>query len=166
MVKLCSDTKRGRERRVHRRAIMTIAVIAQSIGGHAAAGDEEERIRRLLLEAFDKPEARLVVEPVVIVGGHAIADWSQSQGGGRALLRQRAGEWVVLLCSGDGVTTAQGLMQMGVPGADAGALSLKLAEAEKAVAPDRLALFSTFEGTVLMDAGMHHEKPHDHPKSK
>jgi hypothetical protein len=54
------------------------------------AGPEEDSIRQLLFSAFDKPNSRLDVEPIVVAGDYAIAGWSQSDMGGRALLRRRA----------------------------------------------------------------------------
>jgi hypothetical protein len=149
-------------RRFRWQAAITIMALAQLMGGYARAADDQEAIRQLLLDTFDRPEARLVVDPLVVAGDHAVADWIQDQRGGRALLHRRAGAWRVVLCSGDGITTAQGLHQAGVPLAEADLLSSKLAEAEGVIAPDRRALFSTFEGTVLIEAGSHHGGPPAH----
>jgi len=124
------------------------------------AADDGAAIRQLLLATFDKPDAPLAVAPVVVAGDHAVADWSQGAGGGRALLRRAAhgGEaWSLVLCAGDGIRTADALRQAGVPAADADTLATRLAEAERAVSPERRALFSSFEGVVMMHGG---DAPH------
>jgi periplasmic copper chaperone A len=122
------------------------------------AGPEEDSIRQLLFSAFDKPNSRLDVEPIVVAGDYAIAGWSQSDMGGRALLRRRQGAWSLILCSGDGIKSSEALRRAGVPSGDAVALSRRLAEAEHGVAQERLSLFAKFEGTLMMDASGGH--PH------
>lgn len=154
---LCSTERRILRRSGRRQLVMTIVTLAQLIGGQAGAGDGHEPIRRILLETFDRPEAQLAVDPLIVVGDHAIAGWTQDQRGGRVLLHRHAGTWMIVLCSGDGITTTQGLVQTGVPHAAAELLSSRLAEAEKTTSPDRRALFSTFDGTVLIRSGTHHE---------
>ena len=63
----------------------------------AAAEPDEDSIRHLLHSTFDKPDSRLVVDPVVVAGAHAIAGSSQGDMGGRALLRSRGGAWSLIL---------------------------------------------------------------------
>jgi hypothetical protein len=109
-------------------------------------------VRAVLMAAFDKPEARLVVDPVVIAGAHAIADWTQGAQGGRALLRQGAKGWALVLCAGDGIKDPKALQLAGLPAGEAAELAQRLAAAERPLPAERLALLSSFEGIVRMDA--------------
>jgi len=118
----------------------------------ASAGHDEDAIKHLLHSSFDKPESRLIVDPVVVAGSHAIAGWSQGDMGGRALLRSKGGGWSLILCSGDGIKSREALRHAGLPAADAAELAHRWEEAERTVAPERLMLFAKFEGTLMMDA--------------
>jgi hypothetical protein len=139
------------------RSLLSAAAIAILLISPAAASDADA-IRQLLLSTFDKPDARLAVDPVVIAGNYAVAGWSQGDTGGRALLRQRAGQWAIVLCSGDALKTGEALRRGGVPEAGAKLLAARLAEAEAKLPPERVALFARFDGIVMMDASGAH--PH------
>ena len=66
-----------------RRFVLVAAVFAP--GAQAWPRDaEEEAVRAVLLRRFDRPEARLTVEPVTIQDALAVAGWSQGAMGGRA----------------------------------------------------------------------------------
>ena len=43
---------------------------------------------------FGKPNETLSVEPIMVSGDHAVADWTQGEMGGRALLRRPVGQKV------------------------------------------------------------------------
>lgn len=131
-------------------------IVALLWPGVAFAGPDEDVVRQLLHDTFDKPEARLVVEPVVVAEGYAIAGWTQAEMGGRALLRHRQGGWVLILCAGDGIRSPEALRQAGIASGTAQLLSDRLAEAERLIAPERLAMFARFEGLVKMDESGHH----------
>tara|TARA_R110002110_G_scaffold240881_1_gene457169 strand:- start:801 stop:1244 length:444 start_codon:yes stop_codon:yes gene_type:complete len=122
----------------------------------SAADEDASQIVHLLKSTFDRPDAALQAEPVVVVADYAIADWSQDGRGGRALLRQHDGSWSIVLCSGDALKDEKFLADAGVPSADAPTLAKALAEAETDVTPERLAQFSLFDGTVRMDGGTEH----------
>ncbi len=144
-----------------------------------ALASDQDAIRTVLMATFDKPDARLVVDPVVASGDHAIAGWSQGDMGGRALLRKKGYAWEIVLCAGDDLKKTDVLTKVGLPAAAAKALSASLAAAEARLPPDRLALFSKFEGLVMVGGDGHHGhgqpaghhphghtphelKPHDH----
>lgn len=131
------------------------AMVALTWTAPAVASDRDA-IREILMSTFDKPEARLVVDPVVVSGDHAIAGWSQGDMGGRALLRKKGSAWDVVLCAGDDLKKTDVLTKAGLPAAAAKSLSASLAAAEAKVAPDRLALFSKFEGLVMVSGDGHH----------
>lgn len=125
---------------------------------HAAAqtpSQEATSIRHLLHSMYDKPGSNLVLDPVVIQGDVAIVGWTQGEMGGRAFLRQKNGEWVLVLCSGDGIKSAAALETLGLTKAEAAALLGSLAEAESRINPRRRAMFSHFSGTILMDTASH-----------
>lgn len=118
-----------------------------------AAAKEETAIVAQMRATWEKPEAPLDAGPVVAEGDHAVADWTQGARGGRALLRREHGEWITVLCAGDGIRSAEGLQAVGVPAPEATALAAKLAKAEQAVPAERLARMSAFLGVVRMQEG-------------
>jgi hypothetical protein len=111
-------------------------------------------IRSLMSATWDKPDAKLVVEPVVVRADYAVASWVQGNRGGRALLRKNEGVWIVVLCSGDPLKDASALAAAGVPADVAAHLARELAAAERQLPAAHTALFSTFDGVVEMD--QHH----------
>lgn len=145
------------------RKLILAALAALLIATPALADGDTDAIRALLHGTFDKPEARLAVEPIVVAHDYAVAGWTQGDMGGRALLGNRHGKWVLILCSGDGIKSADALRHAGMPAQAAETLAGKLAEAESRVSPERLALFAKFEGLVMMDAAGHHP-PVQHQK--
>ncbi|SMC88722.1 copper uptake system-associated protein [Rhizobium sp. RU36D] len=124
--------------------------------GHAApapTGDAVTDISAKLKAMFETEGHPLAVNPVVVSGDWAIAGWAQDGKGGRALLKKKGEGWSIHLCSGDSLKEASALKQIGLPAADAEGLAAKLAEAEKPLDPSLLALFASFEGTVMVEAG-------------
>lgn len=99
-----------------------------------AAANEESAIRTVLMAQFDKPEARLQVEPVVVMGDAAVASWAQQNRGGRALLRRRHEQWRIVACAGDAFKDAKLLQDAGLSAADARALVKTLTAAEAKLA--------------------------------
>lgn len=146
--------------------------VAISVVGTAAATEaapDHDAIRHVLMTTFDKPDARLVVDPVAVSGEYAIAGWSQGDMGGRALMRKKGHAWEIVLCAGDDLKKADVLIKVGLPAAAANSLATSLAAAEAKLAPDRLALFSKFEGMVMVSGDGHHgpaqpagHHPHGH----
>lgn len=132
-----------------RKSLLTATVLL-SLAGQAVAVADEDAVTRLLHTTFDKPGSRLVVDPVVVSGDHAIAGWTQGDMGGRALLRSKGGHWSIVLGAGDGITSVAELQQADVAAADAQSLAAKLAQAERSLPPGRTALLAKFEGVVLM----------------
>ncbi|MEY4751226.1 MAG: hypothetical protein RIQ60_3440 [Pseudomonadota bacterium] len=118
-------------------------------------------IRHVLMAMFDKPEARLKVDPVIVEGRHAVADWSQGERGGRALMRRDAGQWQIVLCAGDGLKQAAMLRDAGLDSAAAERLATRLAAAEARLDQAQLARLASFEGVVTMGADGHHPPPAD-----
>ena len=125
----------------------------------APTAADQAAILKQMHATWDRPHAPLDAVPVVVDGDWAVADWTQGRMGGRALLRREHGTWTTILCAGDGIRSEQALAEVGIPPAQAQALASKLATVEAKVAPERLALMSTFAGVVRMqgaDHGDHH----------
>jgi hypothetical protein len=101
---------------------------------------------------FERPDSRLDVSPVTVVGDWALAGWTQGEMGGRALLRHREGAWVIWLCAGDGIRAAAALRDVGLQPDVADRLASGASAAEAREPPDRIARFARFEGTVQMGA--------------
>ena len=131
---------------------ITIAMSSAWMAQATETTPEDASIRQVLMATFDKPEARLVVDPVVVVGAHAVAGWVQGERGGRALLERRGTEWRLALCAGDGLKEAKVLRAAGIADAVAHMLAEGVATAEARLTAAQRAKFSTFDGMVRIDA--------------
>ncbi len=49
-----------------------------------AQSSDQEQIKQLMKHQFDKPHAPMSVDPIAVVGDHALASWIQIDAGGRA----------------------------------------------------------------------------------
>ena len=104
----------------------------------------------VLMAQFDKPEARLTGDPVVVMGDAALASWAQSDRGGRALLTRKDGVWQVTLRGGPDLRAPAFLAANGVK--DAEMLSQMFNGAEDAMGEDKVALSSKFPQVVMMSS--------------
>jgi hypothetical protein len=130
-------------------------------GVAAAGGNEDEAaVKHLLMQTFDRPDSPLSVEPIVVDGDIAIADWAQGEQGGRALLRRKDGKWEISLCAGDALKQSASLEKLGLARPRAEALAASLATAERRLSPALLERMSRFDGVVAVDAAGGHT-PHD-----
>lgn len=132
-----------------RRSIVFAALVLAACS--PAANADTAAIETLMRATWDRPDAPLDVGPVAVSGDHAVADWTQDEMGGRALLTKHEGQWRVVLCAGDSIRTAEGLEGVGVPDNTARALATQLANQERQTTPTRLAAISRFEGIMRMD---------------
>jgi hypothetical protein len=129
---------------------ISLACLASTPSSAATQPPDAAVITDMLMKRFDRPDAHLVVQPLVIEGDAAIADWIQGDQGGRALLRRQQGQWSLVLCGGDGLTHADVLIQAGVAPGQARALADHLAQAERQIAPSTLTRLKQFPGIVPM----------------
>lgn len=129
-------------------ALVALALYPMS-GVASDAPSERPAIRALLHGMFDRPQHPLAVDPIVVSGDYAIADWTQGEMGGRALLKSDRAAWELILCAGDGIRTKAALMKAGVPSRDAERLEYELARTEADLAPEQVAKFSRFEGFIM-----------------
>ncbi len=116
-----------------------------------SSGDPQSDIPATLKAMFETPGKPLTIRPVVAHGDWAVAGWVQDGRGGRALLKKGNAGWTVHLCSGDSLKDADALQKIGVTRDDAHAIATDLSVAEAKLDAKTLALFSSFEGTVMMD---------------
>lgn len=140
------------------RILAALFALAIAWQGPAFAHDDTDpptAIRAVIHEMFDRPDAELVIDPVVVVDGFAVAGWTQGEMGGRAFLKEHHGHWTLVLCSGDQITSAEALAASGVPPETATRLAAEITAADATVDAARLAMFASFEGVVTMD---------EHPK--
>lgn len=156
-----------------------LAAWLTSASGHQAAGDQHssklspakdmQTIVHVMKKQFDQPKSPLRVAPVVVEGNWALAGWLQGDRGGRALLQKPHGQWVIVVCAGDGLRQAAALVQTGMPNDVATALSKKLQTSESRLPADTLKKFASFEGMLRVDGDAGHGAPHGphgaHPKN-
>lgn len=141
--------------------IGVVTAIALCIVSGAASPQAQEtrspvdEMRQLMLKTWDRPEAPLRVEPVVIEEDAAVAGWTQDTRGGRALFRKRGGHWVMMLCAGSALRTAAGLRATGLSAALAEKLAAQVVEAEGRLPAALVKAFDSFEGTVMMEDHAH-----------
>ncbi|TXI04163.1 MAG: copper chaperone PCu(A)C [Rhizobium sp.] len=121
--------------------------------GKAQASDDPQRdIPATMKALFETPEKPLTIQPVVWHGDWAVAGWVQDGRGGRALLKKSGDAWTTVhLCSGDSLKDAATPEKIGLSRDDAQAITTDLAATEAKLNAKTLALFSSFEGTVMMD---------------
>ncbi len=144
-----------------------LAVAATLFAGAAAsmaadAGADAMAVRHVLMAQFDKPEARLSVEPVVVSGDAAVASWAQGERGGRALLFRHGQGWQIAICAGDALKDAKVLQESGVKAADAKSIASALASAEAKLSAAQRAKFASFDGFLRMDGNGQHPPAHKH----
>ena len=80
-------------------AAVVAFVVAVLCTSAVVAEPDESAIVRLLHGMFDRPGQSLVDALIVVSGDHVIADWTQGDMGGRALLRWRHQETGHLFCA-------------------------------------------------------------------
>jgi copper(I)-binding protein len=119
----------------------------------ASGTDDQTAIIDVMKAQFDRPDAPLTVNPVVVMGDDAVASWAQGEMGGRALLARRHGVWAIVLCGGPDLRTAEFLAANGVR--DAVSLSQMFNTAEDGLGAAHVALSSKFPEVVLMSAHAH-----------
>ena len=126
---------------------------AHAAHGNGAAVDttgmtDDQAVAAVMMAQFDTPETPLTVDPVVVEGDFALASWAQGDKGGRALLQRRDGQWVIVLCGGPDLRMPAFLTEHGV--SDADRLSAMFNAAEDGRGEDKVKLWSSFEGVVMI----------------
>jgi hypothetical protein len=149
---------------MYRQLVLTAvlcALPAMGMAHHPHKGSDADGIRHAMMATWDKPDARLTVEPVVVSGSHAIAGWIQADRGGRALLRRDHDKWVVVACSGEGLKDVSLLRQAGLSAGAARELVRALAAAEATLPAEQVKKYALFDGWLKVE-GAHHAPAHKH----
>ncbi len=113
---------------------------------------DPEAIAAIMKAQFETPESPLTVDPITVEGDYALASWAQDAKGGRALLERRDGQWVIVLCGGADLRLPEFLGENGVTAAER--LSALFNSAEDALGEDKVKLYSSFEGVVMISPKM------------
>jgi copper(I)-binding protein len=113
---------------------------------------DPEAIAAIMKAQFETPESPLTIDPISVDGDHALASWAQDEKGGRALLARRDGKWEIVLCGGADLRMPEFLGKNGVSAADT--LSAVFNAAEDALGEDKVKLYSSFEGVVMISPKM------------
>lgn len=111
-------------------------------------GPDAEMIVATMKAMFDKPDAPLTVDPVVVQGDNAVASWAQGDTAGRALLARQGDQWQIVLCGGPDLRSAAFLATHGV--SDAETLSALFNLAEDKLGSDAVSRYSSFEGVMMV----------------
>jgi periplasmic copper chaperone A len=129
--------------------------------GAALAATDAQQIAQAMKAEFDSPGAPLSAEPVSVEGSFAIAGWSQSGSGGRALLQKLGNQWQIVLCAGDGLLQPAMLVNAGMSRETADRLVAATRAAESRLPSSRRELFSRFNGVVKIGKASDHKgSPH------
>jgi len=122
---------------------------------HAHSAADEQSVATEMHETWDKPNQPLTLPVIVIHQGMAIADWTQSDKGGRALLKYHPAHqhWHTLLCGGAELTVSSHLEAAGMSAADAQTLVARLQKQEQGLAEDQRQRIDSFKGVVKFSKG-------------
>jgi hypothetical protein len=104
----------------------------------------EVQIKKVIAQAYDRPDAKVLVEPIVASGKYAVVGWTRGDVGGRALFKQNGDEWTLVTYGGDALKDPLMLEKAGVPKENAVSISRIIAYAEEREAPERVKLFGSF----------------------
>ena len=145
---------------------LVIAIAGISYAGGALAHSQtnevsQEKIKTLISKSFDQPNLKVKTNPIVIEGKVAIADWTQGQKGGRALLRRKHNDWEIIACGGSGFKDPEGIAAIGISKEIATNITAKLKDVEARLSPQQVKQFDSFDGVV----NMVHDAKHS-PNSK
>lgn len=135
---------------------LAIAAVLATAQPFAAYAEDTDTVRHVLMQMFDKPEQRLAVDPVIVEGDIAVAGWAQGEMAGRALLRRKGADWLLILCSGDALKEAKSLQQFGLTAEQAKAMAAAVVTAEARLDPSVVEKFSRFDGVMMMQADGSH----------
>ena len=128
-----------------------------------ANSSPEEDVAKAISKVYDKPDQKVVTNPVAVVDKFAIADWTQGNRGGRALMKNINGQWAISACGADGLKDLKNLKDAGIPPNVAESLLTRLTQLEKPLDPQRLKMFSLFgtkDDPKNMEEGRHHHEHH------
>jgi hypothetical protein len=124
--------------------------------------ESQDKIKALISKTFDQPNLKVQITPIVIEGKVAIADWTQGQKGGRALLRRKHADWEIIACGGAGFKDPSAIASAGISKEIANNITAKLKTAEAALSAQKIKQLDSFDGVVTMRHGMQHGSDSKH----
>ena len=150
---------------MNKKLFLTFCVFFGMAASPMSFADEKEdsqvnsdnaQIEYLLKEQFDRPDSQLIVAPIIVDGDHAVAGWAQDGKGGRAYLSKTKSGWAVRMCSGESLTKEDTYTALGVSTFQASELTSRLLKEEIKMGNNSSKLFSSFEGTIVLDGSQSH----------
>jgi hypothetical protein len=142
-----------------------VSLLAFVLNASAHSQTEEvsqEKIKTLISKTFDQPKLPVKTGPIVIEGKVAIADWTQGQKGGRALLRRKHADWEIIACGGAGFKDPSAIASAGISKEIANNITAKLKTAETVLPPQKIKQLDSFDGVVTMGHSMQHGSDSKH----
>jgi len=124
--------------------VFGMAVTFISVNVQADDSASHQQIQAIISSTYDKPDHKVETAPIAVVDDYAVADWTQGERGGRALLHRSNDKWTIMACGADGLKEIKTLTEAGIPDQTAKSLVTKLTSAEQSVSPDRFKKFSLF----------------------
>jgi hypothetical protein len=142
--------------------VTAICVASNAIAHPQTEAESQEKIKALISKTFDQPNLKVQTNPIVIEGKVAIADWTQGQKGGRALLRRKHADWEIIACGGAGFKDPSAITATGISKEIAINITAKLKLAEAKLPPQKIKQLDSFDGVVTMGHGMQHGSDSKH----
>lgn len=139
-----------------------ICIVSNAIAHPQTEAESQEKIKALISKTFDQPDLKVQTTPIVIEGKVAIADWTQGQKGGRALLRRKHADWEIIACGGAGFKDSSAIAAAGISKGIANNITAKLKTAESSLSPQKIKQLDSFDGVVTMRHGMQHGSDSKH----
>ena len=127
----------------------------------AETSTDEAQIQAVIGKTYDKPNNKVNTTPISVIDDFAVADWTQGDRGGRALMKRINGNWEILACGNDGLKDTKSLVKAGMSEMTASGIVKKLSDLEKSEDPKRLAKFNLF-GTPNDPINKNEDDPHKH----
>ena len=139
-----------------------IFLVANAVAHSQTEAESQEKIKALISKTFDQPNLKVQTAPIVIEGKVALADWTQGQKGGRALLRRKHADWEIIACGGAGFKDPSAIAVAGISKEIANNITAKLKTAETVLSPQKIKQLDSFDGVVTMGHGTQHGSDSKH----
>ncbi|MBU3602657.1 copper uptake system-associated protein [Polynucleobacter sp. AM-25C3] len=149
-------------RRISLFILTAIFLVANAVAHSQTEAESREKIKVLISKTFDQPNLKVQTTPIVIEGKVAIADWTQGQKGGRALLRRKHSDWEIIACGGPGFKDSGAIAATGISKEIANNITVKLKTEEAKLSPQKIKQLDSFDGVVTMGHGTQHGSDSKH----
>jgi hypothetical protein len=123
--------------------VMATLMMTVLAGCGASVAEEKAAIAATLQAKYGGSNATVAVETIVVRQKFAVADWVAGDIGGRSVMR-KAGEWQVLVTTGQEARDPAFLQKAGMPADVARALANMLVTNERQIPEDKLAKLDRF----------------------